>query len=1340
MGTKIKGITVEIGGDTTKLGKALTDVNSKTNGLKRELNGINALLKVDPSNMELLAQKQDNLSEAIDTTSQKLELLKNVQGQVQAQFEKGEIAEDQYRDFQREIIATEQSLESLKNQLSVATRNMVEFGNDNGVAAEEAESLRKAVQGQKDALEAEKVALKQAEQAQKDHEKAVADAKAELKDYGEKVKDSFDNIGKATLAAGAAIGSTAIAAGSYALSISTDFDKAFNTLATKTGATKAEFDDLNESMTDVYANNFGESIEDVANAMSTVKQNTKESGDALEQTTQYALMMRDTFEFEVTESTRAAKMLMDQFGISSKDAYNLIAQGAQNGLDKNGDLLDTINEYSVHFKQLGLDAPQMFNMLVSGAESGTFSVDKLGDAIKEFGIRTKDGSDASRKAFEYLGYDADEMFKTFNKGGQEAADMTQVILDELASMPDSVEKTTAGVALFGTMWEDLGAEGIKALSELDGSINTTKDALTEINNLKYDDIGSAFEGLKRTLETEIVQPLGEEIQPVVEETIGVVKENAPQIKEIVASLVTKVGELINFLVNNGSTVISVIAGIATGLLTWNVVSVISGVVSAINAFRKANEGATIAQLALNAAQNASLMGILITIIGGIIAAIVTFIATNEDARAKFIEIWNAIKTTLGNVISSIVNFFTVTIPTAFSNFVASVKNGFNAVIGFIQTNWQALLLLIVNPFAGAFKLLYDNCEGFRNFVNSFIENIKQFFINGANNIVAFFTKTIPSLINSIVKWFNELPTKIGYALGYVLGKIVKFGVDAINWVQVNVPKIINSIVTFFKELPGKVWTWLSNTITKVTTWGVNMTTKAISIGKNFITNVINNIKELPSKLATWFTNTATKVVEFGNNLKKKGIEAGKKLLTSVSEGVKELPNKMASVGKNIVEGVWNGIKNAKDKFMKDIKNFFNGIVDGAKEALDIHSPSRRGEKEIGEEYANGVIKGVKNKYKTAKKTSAELGQILLDTAKTKLEEYKKYNDMSLTSEIAYWQKILASTKKGTQAYKDVNLELKTLKADLNKQLQDLDKSYAESVSKVKETLIKDIQAVSDKYDSAIASRASAITSSMKLFDEFTSTTDKTSEDLLNNLQSQVDGLTHWDELLDQLEARNGMNDELLAELQNIGPSAIADLENIVAMTDEQFEQYVALWTNKQQIADERAVQEYQEYRLECENEVRELVKTANTELNTLEKEYFNSLKELGVSVADESVSIGKKIVDSLKSGVESEREEFSTYLTSFFNQIISTAKNALNVSSVVSEITSKVSGAVGAATANLIELKQVQQSELLLAGGNGTSVTNNNVKNEVNINTQSVDKNNIDVIVDEINRKLGDKY
>ncbi|MDL0190958.1 hypothetical protein, partial [Clostridioides difficile] len=105
----------------------------------------------------------------------------------------------------------------------------------------------------------------------------------------------------------------------------------------------------------------------------------------------------------------------------------------------------------------------------------------------------------------------------------------------------------------------------------------------------------------------------------------------------------------------------------------------------------------------------------------------------------------------------------------------------------------------------------DLCTSFSNTGQWFGElwnNIKQAFVNGWNAIVAFFTQTIPMWINSIGIWFNQLPTKIGYALGFTLGKIISWGISVWTYLVTNVPIWINNVVTFFAQLPSRIWTWL----------------------------------------------------------------------------------------------------------------------------------------------------------------------------------------------------------------------------------------------------------------------------------------------------------------------------------------------------------------------------------------------------------------------------------------------------------------------------------------------------------------------------------------------------
>lgn len=938
MAKSLKGITIDIGGNTEPLEKSLSSVNKTSRSLQVELRQVEKLLKLDPTNTELLVQKQNLLADSISSTSEKLDALKAAEAQVQVQFERGEIAEEQYREFQREIIKTENELKNIKSALQVATRNLNEFADNNGVAKEESEKLNKSIQEQKEALAAEKEALNQAKEAQKKHKEEVSNAKKELDEFKNKSEEVAEKVKKTALVIG---GATAAGIG-YSINLSNNFDKAFNTLITKTGAAEEEFDSLNEAMENVYVNNFGESIEDVASSMAIVKTNTKLAGEELQSATERALLLRDTFEFEVNESTRSAKMLMDQFGLSSDEAYNLIVQGAQNGLDKNGDLLDTINEYSVHFNQLGIGAEEMFNMLINGAENGTFSVDKLGDAVKEFGIRVKDGT--ADDAFKELGLSVDVTKEKFGAGGAAAKEALEQVTTALFNMDDPIQQNLLGVTMFGTMWEDLGVDGVKALVDIQGEISTTSTALEDINNQKYDDIGSAISGLGRQLQVEIVEPLGEELKPVVEDAISYVQENGPKIKEILRGIVEKIGEFVSFIVNNSSTIISTIVGISTGLLAWNVASIIQGVVGAIKAFKLANEGATIAQWAMNAAMNANPIGLIVSIIAGLVAAVIALWTTNEDFRNAVIEIWNNIKEVGIACWESICTFFTETIPNA----------------------WNSLVTLL---------------QGIPEWFRELWANVLAKFEEWGNNVSNFFTNTIPQWIENVFNWFNELPYKIGYALGYVLASIVQWGVDTWNYLATNVPIWISNVVTFFSQLPGQIWNWLVNAYNNVVSWGSNMFSKAIEVGSNFISNIITWIQQLPGRFSTWLNDTISKVGSFASNLGSRALQAGQNMVNNIVNAVKNLPSKMKEIGKNIVEGVWNGITGMGSWISSKVSGFFSGIVDGAKKALGIHSPSRVFKDQVGKYIAEGVGVGIEENSSGVMDQVRKMNAEILDESK-----------------------------------------------------------------------------------------------------------------------------------------------------------------------------------------------------------------------------------------------------------------------------------------------------------------------------------------------------------------------
>lgn len=390
-------------------------------------------------------------------------------------------------------------------------------------------------------------------------------------DYAADKIESMDKISESLKSTIATVG--AGFAATFGISAITDFVdgemKAVNQFQSRVGANAAEMKAYKAEIADLYSNGMGESIEDTANSMATVKVNTGLIGEELRNTTNDALLLRDVFEFDVSESTRSVKMMMDQFGLSAEQSYGMIAQGAQNGLDKNGDLLDTINEYSVHFKQLGFNAEDMFNMLVNGSANGTFSVDKLGDSIKEFGIRAIDGSDSTVGAFTAIGLNADEMAKKFKAGGQTGKEAFAETISALKNMKDPIEQNTAGVSLFGTMWEDLGAKGIFALSEINGKISENSDALKKIGEVKYQDIGSAFTSLSRSLMLDFTDGFNSDANSVVEKISNMEATLSPMAESIgenVGDAIEFIGEAFEFASEHADAIKVTLSGII-GMVT-----------------------------------------------------------------------------------------------------------------------------------------------------------------------------------------------------------------------------------------------------------------------------------------------------------------------------------------------------------------------------------------------------------------------------------------------------------------------------------------------------------------------------------------------------------------------------------------------------------------------------------------------------------------------------------------------------------------------------------------------------------------------------------------------------
>lgn len=724
---------VKISGNVEELKQSFDEAQKHFQTLRSEASLIEAQFKNTGDKAKYLEDKHKNLSAQIEENAKKQESLRAqlelaIQAEDSAQVEKltaqfnrqemqGENLARQMRELNNEIeyeksvfgklsneINTQENeLRSLKNEYSNA---VLQYGKN----SDEAKNLSHQIENLSQSLSENKEELENVRRSADEFDESI-----------EKINSSAESAsnGGFTVMKGAVSSLVAdgikTAAGSMKDFV-VETDKANSVFQAQTGASAEEMDAFNQAMINIYSNNFGENMLDIADSMAQVKQQTRETDPSkIQELTEHAILLRDTFDMDIQESMRAVNMLMNQFGISGTEAFNLIVQGAQNGLDKNGDLLDSINEYSVHYKQQGYSAEQFFNSLLNGTEAGTFSVDKLGDAMKEFGIRTKDTADSTTEGFELIGLNADYMRAEFAKGGEAAQQATEKTLSALFSLDDQVKQNQAGVDLFGTMWEDLGVDGVQALMNTQGAIDLNIDSLSQLNEVRYDNLTDFMASIGRELESNLM-PLINEVFPLIQDNIqapleGLVSFSSETIIPMLSDSLTWMNEHQNTMIAIAG-IIGTIIGILTiyNLLKTVGIALDAAEVTSLGGLIAAKWAENAANIAVAASGMAALAPLLLIVAA--IAAVIAIIIV-------CIKHWDDIKTAVGRA----TDFMGLKIE-QFKNFVSTKFDAVKNKISSVSYAVKSIVISVINSII----------EGVEGGVNRVIRGINTI-INGFNKII-----------------------------------------------------------------------------------------------------------------------------------------------------------------------------------------------------------------------------------------------------------------------------------------------------------------------------------------------------------------------------------------------------------------------------------------------------------------------------------------------------------------------------------------------------------------------------------------------------------------------------
>ena len=603
-----------------------------------------------------------------------------------------------------------------------------------------------------------------------------------------------------TMTAGlAAMGTGAIAATKYLADLGGEWQTATNQVAASTGAAGKELEGLRDVMEDVYAANYGDSVADVGDAVAMVNRNMANlDQNGLTAATEGALALRDAFEYDVAESTRAAEAIRKNFGSSAEEAFSLIAAGAQNGLDYSGELIDTINEYSSQFAKLGFDADGMFNILQAGADGTAWNLDKVGDAIKEFSIRAIDGSDSTVEAFTSLGYNAENIMATFAAGGEGANKAFFDVINTLMAVDDQVERDALGVALFGTMWEDLGTEAMEAMAGASQAAYDTEGALEKINQVKYNDLDSAIQGIDRQMEVallpaadavyqslmdsmpEITEAM-EEVSPVIAEIAGdfadwaggAISDGLPVLVDGIRDFANWAGKayekakpFLSFLWEHKGTVLAVAAALRV------LGPAIGAVTTAMNAFKTAKTFMALLQSSGKIAQVTAAFqrfGSILTGPLGIIIAVAGAIALlykNWDTVKAWLvnfgntvnQIWTNFSNMVGNAIAAIGQKFPM-----LGAYLQGWWESIQAAVDNVKAIFQNIIDFISNVFSGNWSAAWQNIVNIFGNLFGMIVNLAKAPINGVISAINWVISKINSISVTIPDW---VPGVGGKTLGF----------------------------------------------------------------------------------------------------------------------------------------------------------------------------------------------------------------------------------------------------------------------------------------------------------------------------------------------------------------------------------------------------------------------------------------------------------------------------------------------------------------------------------------------------------------------------------------------
>ncbi|MBC1605656.1 hypothetical protein HCJ39_13120 [Listeria rocourtiae] len=442
-----------------RLANQTIDTARKIDMLAQSENDANSSSAKRRQELSKLESEQDKLTRSNERLDQELELQIATMGDGAKEADKLKASQT---ILGRQMGNTADQVKNLERQLALAKQ---EYGEN----SQEVDELEKE--------------LLSAKTAYANFGNELEKTNKDLGVFGVKTKEAGSNIAKVGGGMTAGITVPIFAVGAASIQAAENVADSQSKIKGALGTTEKETARLSATARSIYVDGYGESLEEVTDALTRVKLKMRDlDGKELQQATVTAMNLAATFDADVNEVVRGGDGLMKNFKISSEEAFQKLAWGAQNGLNFSDELFDNISEYAPLFSQAGFSIDEMFSILEAGTKEGAYNLDYVNDLVKEFGIRIQDGSKSTTEAMSQMSGSTKKMFKEYQNGKVTAAEMFKAIGKDLKGMDDQQKATQLGTALFGTKFEDLGNKAVYAMTDAQTGLMDTKGALDKLNS------------------------------------------------------------------------------------------------------------------------------------------------------------------------------------------------------------------------------------------------------------------------------------------------------------------------------------------------------------------------------------------------------------------------------------------------------------------------------------------------------------------------------------------------------------------------------------------------------------------------------------------------------------------------------------------------------------------------------------------------------------------------------------------------------------------------------------------------------------------------------------------